>query len=108
MDASAVRAERQALLALRRARGLTYEDLSEMTGLSPATFKWWERRLRAQPRPGRAKRPGPSRFAEVHVRGGDVAWAFEVELRGGRRVRVAAGFDESALRRLLGVLESAC
>lgn len=105
MDASEVRAERAALLELRRARGLTYEDLAEMTGLSPATWRWWERRLAREARAApQAKGPKP-RFTELQVRGEAAtgAWAFEIEV-GGRLVRVAPGFEGAALARLLETL----
>ena len=105
MDASEVRAERAALLELRRARGLTYEDLAEMTGLSPATWRWWERRLVREARSGPPAKGAKARFTEVHVSGAAAtgAWAFEVEA-GGRVVRVAPGFEGAALARLLATL----
>ncbi len=104
MDAGTVRQERAELLRLRRERGLTYADLTELTGIAPDTWKWWERRL------GRALRSTPAakargRFTEVRLERPAAAgpWAFEIEV-GERVVRVAPGFEGAALARLLETL----
>lgn len=105
MDASTVREERAELLRLRRESGLTYADLAELTGIAPATWRWWERRLGRGPKPAPAKRAPGARFTEVRLERAGAAgpWAFEIEV-GERVVRVAPGFEGASLARLLETL----
>lgn len=83
-------------------------------GLNANTFNFWKLRVLRQ-------RPGTSRSRGAHeATGGSGAPAFvpvrvatrapcavEVCLRGGHTIRITADFDETVLRRLLGVLEPA-
>lgn len=80
-------------------------------GLNANTFNFWKLRVLRQ-RPGtrrnrrmlEATADGDSKFIPVRV-AMPVSCAFEVCLRSGHTIRIAPGFDETALRRLLGVLE---
>jgi hypothetical protein len=84
-----------------RASGLSVRGFCDRRGLAIPTFYAWRRTLERRA----AERPA---FVPVQVvadaapaQGG----ALEVVLRDGRAVRVAPGFDEGTLRRLLAVLE---
>jgi hypothetical protein len=86
------------LLAERDREGLTWVALSERSGVPILTLQKWARRLLAEPRPA---------FVEV----GSVEFShplFEIDLAGGRRVRVPMRFDPDALRTLVSVLDAAC
>jgi hypothetical protein len=81
-----------------------------------SSFETWLYRLRAEggARPQRrasAKHSGPlktTRWPLVEVQGLPIGDSrFEVELPGGRRLRVPAWFDAEALRRLLKLLSEA-
>jgi hypothetical protein len=86
------------LLTERDREGLTWAVLSERSGVPISTLQEWARRLRRE--------SGP---AFVEVAGVEVsAPAFEVELTGGRRVRVPMRFDPESLRALVNVLDAAC
>jgi hypothetical protein len=84
-----------------QASGLSVRDFCARHGLATASFYNWSRVLerRASERPA---------FVPVQVVAdatSDNAGALEVVLLDGRTVRVAPGFDEATLRRLLAVLE---
>lgn len=113
------RARRRALWLLHvrawSASGLRAAEYCRRKGLHPESFYRWRRvLLRAGADVGLADRVEPMasqapRFAEVHVadaRGGFGACAIEVVVSGERRIRVAPGFDEAALRRVVTVLEA--
>jgi transcriptional regulator with XRE-family HTH domain len=98
------REERSSLLALRREHGLTYAELGRVAGIAAGTLQQWARRERLRLGPA-----VPMRFAEVVL--GDAApsrGSFEIEARGGRRVRVPPDFDAAALVRLLETLDGPC
>jgi transposase-like protein len=98
------REDRSELLALRREHGLTYAELGRATKIPAGTLRMWARRERQGSRPA-----SRTRFAEVVL--GDAiatAGAFEVEVSGGRRVRVPPDFDAEALLRLLEALDRPC
>ena len=76
-------------------------------GLNAATLYWWRSRL------GRRARREPKIVPVEIVGTGGLATAagaacFEVELSGGRRLRVPPQFDAGELRRLIAVLDNAC
>ena len=86
------------LVAEREREGLTWGELSERSGVPISTLQEWGRRLREE---------APPAFLSV----GSVEVAapvFEVDLAGGRRVRVPMRFDPEALRTLVSVLDAAC
>jgi hypothetical protein len=64
--------------------GLTAKEFAAKTGINAGTLQFWSYKLR---------RPAPRRF--------------EVELGNGRRLRVPATFDASALKALFAILEAA-
>jgi transposase len=92
--------------------GKSAEEFAAAGGFHPATLRHWKYRLRRDEEEGGAAR---DRRRSARARGDwplvEVLGApamdlrFEVELRGGRRVRVPAQFDVDALRHLLAVLE---
>jgi hypothetical protein len=83
--------------------GLTAAQYGNRAGVNPRTLSYWKWRLGQESRE-RATSTSVARFVEVHPR---EAAHFELELRGGRRLRVPASFEEPALRRLLEFLEGA-
>ena len=92
------RAVFEQLLAERDREGLTWTALSARSGVPISTLQRWSRRLREESRPA---------FIEV----GSVSVAtpvFEVDLAGGRRLRIPMRFDPDALRTLVGVLDATC
>ena len=112
------------ILAAGERDGLSVRAMADRAGMPPGTLSWWRGDLRRRERLRRAPAvtslpaPPPSRaasFVEVTVspsvdaataRVGDAAAEseaepFEIELRGGRRVRVPAAFGLSRLVREL-------
>lgn len=90
-------------LELQAESGLSVAEFAARAGLSAWTLHSWRRRL-AEDGAGGAS----PRLVEVDVvprvpRGGG---HLAVQLRCGHRLDVPADFDDSALRRLIGVLES--
>lgn len=80
-------------------------------GLNANTFNFWKLRvLRQRPGTRRNRRmlevtaDDDSKFIPVRV-STPVSCAIEVCLRSGHTIRIESGFDETALRRLIGVLE---
>ena len=94
--------------------GLSVHDYCFAYGLEAHTLYNWRRRLnRERPTPtgkdDASRLPAQLVFAEVVlVSPAPVSSesVVEVVLRGGRRLQVGADFDEEALRRLVGLLES--
>lgn len=94
------REDRTEVLALKRREGLSFRELEEQTGIGVTTLRVWARRARAKPAPARQPE-----FVELDVGGTAAPGGFEVEVAGGRVVRVRPGFDAAELRRLLNALE---
>lgn len=96
------------------ASGLTQEAFCRRHSLSIWSFRWWRGRLKGKgassgrngPRPGTPRSLPPFLPVRVVESARRALGAFEVELRGGRTVRVPGEFDPEALSRLLAVLES--
>ena len=97
-----------------RRSGLTAKEFAGKIGVKPMTLRHWawqlgrEQRLRRTKRgdvAAAAGRVGPALIEIVGVGGGDNR--FELELSGGRRLRIPVGFESSALERLLALLEKA-
>ena len=97
----------RSLIAAQERSGLGVAEFAARRGLSAATLYWWRSRI------GRAERAVP-RLVPIEIVGREsgVACApglhFEVELRGGRRLRVPPRFDADELARLVAALERAC
>jgi hypothetical protein len=81
--------------------GLTAAQYGDRAGVNPRTLTYWKWRLGQESRE-RVTPTTVAAFVEVHPRREE---GFELELRGGRRLRVPASFDEPALRRLIELLE---
>ena len=88
------------VLQRQRASGLSVASFSRRHGLSAASLYAWRRRLSAGAAPAfvEAKVVEPAQLPAA-------AGVIEVCLRGGRRVRVAGGFDPELLRELVAALE---
>jgi len=101
--------------------GLNVRQTAERAGMPPGTLSWWRGDLRRRDRLRRApaasspaRRSPPSSFVEVVVTPGAIdapasgaapatpdAAPFEIEVRGGRRVRVPESFGLTRLVREL-------
>ena len=94
--------------------GLSAEQFASELGINAGTLQFWRYKLR-RPKAERttgsiaktttgeaAARALP--FVEVRAAGAEL---FELELGGGRRLRIPASFEASALERLLAVLRRA-
>ena len=105
-----------------RDSGLSAAEFAAELGINARTLTYWKwvlgreargdkrvwparkgRRARKAVGAGTTSRATPP-FVEVSAASADER--FELELSGGRRLRVPKGFDDEALRRLLGVLEA--
>lgn len=97
-----------------RRSGLTAKEFARSVGVNAGTLAYWacrlsrERRLRGEASKRSAgSSPLPeAAFVEVVTAGGSDS-RFELDLSSGRRLRIPATFDPTALERLLGVLEAA-
>jgi hypothetical protein len=89
--------------------GLSLRRFAEREGLKAGSLSLWKWKLRQEQDRRGAVAVRPVKFVELQTEPAGVAVAqpFEVELRSGRRVRVAAGFDAGELARLVVVLEEA-
>jgi len=84
-----------------QASGQSLAAFCRSEGIAPVTLHRWRREF------GRAAgATSPVRFVSVDVAMARDAASFEVDLGGGRRLRVPAGFAERDLERLLAVLGS--
>jgi len=72
-------------------------------GLNANTFNFWKLRVLRQRR-SEAAAKGDPKFIPVRV-AIPSSCAFEVCLRSGHTIRIAPGFEETSLRRLINVLE---
>ena len=94
--------------------GLTAKEFAAETGLNAGTLQFWRYKLKHGARSSvrtKSKSPSDEILASlVEVRAPTVASLderFEIELGNGRRLRVGGGFDATALRALIAVLEAA-
>ena len=85
-----------------KASGKTAAEFAGKHGLSEASLKWWSWKLGAKRREAKVS---PLTFVEMTSAIAHGTAAIEVVLESGAVVRVAADFDESALSRVLDVLE---
>ena len=92
-----------------RDSGLSAEQFAAELGINAGTLKFWKYKLSlpvGEKKPRKVTRK-PLPLVELRTVPVVQASAFDLEVRGGRRVQVPAGFDADALKRLLAVLESA-
>jgi hypothetical protein len=87
--------------------GLTAEQFASELGINANTLKFWSYKVgKTAAAPARARKASPAPSSLVEVTPAVVTESrFELELVGGRRVSIPAGFDPTALERLLSVLE---
>lgn len=91
---------------------LTAREFSASIGVKPGTLTYWAWRLGREAKPasedrktsGRCQRRAPTTFVEL-LSEGVADGRFELELAGGRRLRIPVRFEAEALERLLGVVE---
>lgn len=88
-------------LALRKARGLTFRELSLETGVPAGTLGSWAWKLRRESR----DEEHPSAFVELVFTQPESSGRLEIVLANGRRVLVSDGLDEDQLLRVVRVLE---
>ena len=79
-----------------KASGESAREFSAREGVNDRTLRHWSWLL------GHERASGAAEFVEVSPASVET---FDVELRGGRRVRVPASFDAETLQRLIAVLE---
>lgn len=97
----------RALIGEQERSGLSVGEFARRRGVSRATLYWWRSQLSR--RVGRRRTPKLVAVEVVGIEDGDASnGAFEVELTGGRRLRVPARFDAEALSRLIVAVERAC
>lgn len=87
-------AEMSALLARRDAKGLTFKQLAEESGVPLGTLLSWSRKLRHESGPAS---PGPA-FIELRS---DRSPELELRLPSGATIAVRPGFDAALLREVL-------
>ena len=103
--------EMRDLLAMAGRSGLTLREVAEAAGVSPSTLRWWRREIaqRERARSAASADAAQPAFVEVVVASGECAAGppaerdvvLEVELRGGRRLRVPARYGVARLVREL-------
>lgn len=93
--------------------GLTAAEFAAETGINAGTLQFWSYKLKkgfgesATPKSTVPHTPVSASIIELRPAAALAPDArFEIELAGGRRVRVPVNFDAAALRALLGVLEA--
>jgi transposase-like protein len=93
---------RHELVSHWKRSGLSAREFAARVGINPRTLERWSYELGRRARGERET----ALATIVEVRGtSSVDQRFEVELSGGRRVRVPSSFDAEALRRLVTALE---
>jgi transposase-like protein len=101
----------RALIREQERSGLAVAEFARRRGVSAATLYWWRSQLSRRDGSRRGRRPKLVAVEvvgskEIDPSGGDRG--FELELAGGRRLRVPARFDAEALSRLIAAVERAC
>ena len=90
--------------------GLTAKEFAAETGINAGTLQFWRYKLKRPESRTRRRSVAAasilSSIVEVRPANDAVESRFEVELGNGRRLRVPAVFDASALKALLAILEA--
>lgn len=90
--------------------GLTAKEFAAETGINAGTLQFWRYKLgkreALRPRQSSPAASMLSSIVEVRPAVAPLESRFEVELGNGRRLRVPAVFDASALKSLLSILEA--
>jgi transposase len=97
-------AEARIVVEAWRSSGQTLSGFAKCQGVEPRRLARWVRRL--QGAGDGSLRFHAVRLVESPAQGGG-GTAIEIQLAGGRRVRVPRGFEAADLRRVLAVLEGA-
>jgi hypothetical protein len=85
-----------------KASGLTAAQYGDRAGVNPGTLSYWKWCLGRETRACVTSEAALATFVEVRTPEDS---RLELELAGGRRLRVPASFDPAILRRLVDVLE---
>lgn len=97
----------RSLIAAQEHSGESVAQFAAQRGLNAATLYWWRSQLRrrdqVEPEFVPIEIVDAKRATDRDARAG-----FELELRGGRRLRVPPGFDADELARLISAIERAC
>ena len=90
------------VLRLRERHGLTWNELSDESGIPLSTLRYYQQRFRDE--------DNPRGFVSVVVPDDPPTResGLEVVLRNGMSIRVPSGFDDDHLIRLVRVLDSGC
>lgn len=106
-DPAWLETRRELVDAVRRGL-LTGAEVSAQLGVSGSVLGGWVRAEQVRRAKAETAVPGRSTFRRVSLVGprSRRAVVADVVLRGGRRVRVAAGFDGAEVQRLVKALES--
>lgn len=92
------------LLDQHRGSGLSIAGFADQHGLDVKRLYWWRKRLKTVPA---RTAPASVRFLPVSVLpAAGSAGSLDVELRGGRRIRVTGEFEAGLLARLVLTLEA--
>ena len=85
--------------------GLRQEEFCRRHGLSVWSLRWWRCELKRRNRQDHEKKGKPLFVPVRVVEPSANAGALEVELRGGRIIRIRRDFDPGLLRKLIAALE---
>ena len=109
--------EKRAIVAEASQGHGTTSAVARRHGIKPSLLFRWKKQFAAAP--VSAPRPAPASFAPVVMAlpspAPDMAWVqpgvphqslFEIEVRGGRRVRVSTSIDTGVLKRIVAALET--
>ena len=110
----------RAVFAEQRKSDLSHREFCQRQGIPEHQYYWWKRQLRGAATvavPRERRKPSESAFVEVKVspsrvepqrrsNGKQRQARFEVVLRGNRRLRFGADFDQEVLKELVRTLEA--
>ena len=88
-------------------RGLTYQELSEATGISRSTLSWWSWRLRRDRQLFAELEADDEAESSSELRAADSAREIRICI-GDLAVLIPVGFDADTLRRTLAIVEDRC
>ena len=90
------RTEMESLLARKVDEGLTYQQLADESGIPMSTIAAWGRKLKPKPK--------QESFVELQLKDSNQHASIWIETRGGLRIGIGPGFDDSTLARILRAL----